>query len=254
MASFEAEEPPAVCMEQVSAGYGGGWWRWGRRRTRATLHQVDLRVARGEIVALVGPNGAGKSTCLKALLDLCRPVEGRIAIFGVPHHHPAARRRVAFLPESFDVPPGLTGRTFLRFMARLHGMHPDEATLHAAANALAVTPEMLRRPIRQCSKGTGQRIGLAACLLANADLIVLDEPMNGLDPGARHLAHDALRAARARGAAILMATHLLADLDQLCDRIVLLAGGQIRFDGTLERARHVAGAPDLASAWRAWFT
>lgn len=213
----------------------------------AVLRGVDLDIRAGELFGLVGVNGAGKTTLLKCLLDFCAPDLGHIAIFGQPHLHSAARQPIAFLPERFQAPHYLTGGDFLRYLLRLHAAHHDEGAVQAAITALDLAPSALARPARDYSKGMMQKLGLAACLLSGKPLLVLDEPMSGLDPKARALFKQALRQLRAQGRGALLTSHALADVDELCDRMAILHEGRMLFTGTPAecRARH-GGAADAS--------
>lgn len=230
---------PAVRFQQVVQGYAGG----------TLLHGIDLDIAPGESVALVGVNGAGKTSLIKCLLDFCALGAGSIEIFGLSHRLPAARRPLAFLPERFTPPYYLTGRDFLRYLSTLHGAACDDAALARVTAALDLAPEALARTVRSYSKGMTQKLGLAACLLAQKDLYVLDEPMSGLDPKARALLKQQLQRLRERGASLFFTSHALTDVEQLCDRVAILHQGRIRFAGTPRQCRAQFGAADLEQAF-----
>jgi ABC-2 type transport system ATP-binding protein len=158
-----------------------------RYRSREVLDGLTLTVRAGECFGLVGMNGAGKTTCIKALLDFHRVDAGAINVFGVPHTRTASRARLAFLPERFMPPYYLTGRDFLAYAARLQGNEPDARAAAAMCEELDLDPEALARPVREYSKGMAQKLGLVACFRSGRELLVLDEPMSGLDPKARLL-------------------------------------------------------------------
>ena len=220
--------------------------RLGRR---AVLSDLSLEVRAGEIFGLVGTNGAGKTTCIKCLLDLCHLDAGRIRIFGLPATAPEARRPLAYLPERFVPPRHLLGREFLRFMSRMHRVEPGPGRVREVLAALDLAPSDLDDPVRHVSKGTAQKLGLAACLLADKPLLVLDEPMSGLDPKARVLARRHLRALRDCGTTVFLSTHLLADAGGLCDRMGVLHDGAMRFVGSPARLRERFPAPTLEESW-----
>jgi ABC-type multidrug transport system ATPase subunit len=203
-----------------------------RQDGRTVLDGVDLVLAPGEILGLAGINGAGKTTLLRCLLDFCAIDSGAIAIFGRASTLPAARHPLAYLPERFNPPAHLTGTEFVAHVAALHGQRPDGAATAAMLAALELDAAALRRTARHYSKGMTQKLGLAATLLLDKRLYVLDEPASGLDPKARALFKRAVAAKRATGAAILLTSHALADIDETCDRIAILHGGGIRFAGT----------------------
>ena len=222
--------------------------RLGRR---PVLTGLSFEVRAGEIFGLVGTNGAGKTTCIKCLLDLCHLDAGRIRIFGRPAAAPESRRPLAYLPERFVPPRHLLGREFLRFMSRMHRVEPGTGRVREVLAALDLAPSVLNDPVREYSKGMAQKLGLAACLLADKSLLVLDEPMSGLDPKARVLARRYLRALRDGGATVFLSTHLLADAGGLCDRMGVLHGGAIRFVGSPARLRERFPAATLEESWLA---
>ena len=199
---------------------------------RPVLRNVDLDVSTGSIVALVGANGAGKSTLIKALLDIGGLDAGSVHIDGHPHTDRRARSRLAYLPERFQPPYYLRGREFLAYMLALYGKRAADAPIDTMCAALGLSPAALGQPVQSYSKGMSQMLGLAACLLAERPLLVLDEPMSGLDPVARMRLRDVLRERHAAGTTILFTTHLLADAEMLADRVAMLHAGEIRAVGT----------------------
>ena len=216
-----ASPAPALRFDRVTKSYG----------RRQVLRGLSFEMASGESLALAGPNGAGKTTCMKALLDFCDLDTGTIEIFGVGHREPRARAPLAFLPERFQPPHALRGRDFLRCMARLQGVAYREERSVEICSALDLDPPALARPARDYSKGMAQKLGLAASFLSTRALLVLDEPMSGLDPKARRLVRDLLARHRAGGGSLLLSTHLLADMSELCERVAILDAGTLRFAG-----------------------
>lgn len=202
---------------------------FGRRRV---LHGVDLEVAPGAAVGLVGANGAGKTTLIKCVLDLCAADAGRMRIFGVSHREPAARRRLAYVPERFSPPHYLLGREFVEMMLNLAGARYERGGAERQLAELELDPEVLDRPARQLSKGMTQKLGLAACFLVARDLYVLDEPMSGLDPASRVAVKSVLARLGREGRSILFTSHVLADVEELCSAIAVLDRGELRFRGT----------------------
>ena len=192
---------------------------------------ADLAVGAGEAFGLVGANGAGKTTLIKCLLDLCAFDSGTIEIFGVTARNPAARRRLAYLPERFNPPYYLRGREFLAVMSELAGARYDASAAVEIFDQLQLDREALERPARTLSKGMTQKLGLASCFLLPRDLYVLDEPMSGLDPAARVAVKSVLRRLAAQGRTLFFTSHVLADVEELCTSIAVLERGRVRFRG-----------------------
>jgi len=202
--------------------------RYGEVRA---LAGVDLDVAAGEAFGLVGANGAGKTTLIKCLLDLAAPDAGTAEIFGVPAGRAPSRRRLSYLPERFVPPHYLRGGEFLRAMVGLAGEDYDAARAARLLAALELEAAALERPVRALSKGMTQKLGLAACLLVERDLVLLDEPMSGLDPAARVAVKTVLRALHGAGRTLFFTSHVLADVEELCSSIAVLDRGALRFRG-----------------------
>jgi ABC-2 type transport system ATP-binding protein len=195
------------------------------------LRGVDLAIAQGEAFGLVGANGAGKSTLIRCMLDLCASDGGSVEIFGVPARVPAARARLAYVPERFVPPHYLRAREFLALMAELSGAPYDAARALEALEELELSRDVLERPVRKLSKGMTQKLGLAACFLLARDLYLLDEPMSGLDPAARVAVKSALRRLKGEGRTLFFTSHVLADVEELCTSMAVLEQGRIRFHG-----------------------
>jgi ABC-2 type transport system ATP-binding protein len=222
-----------------------------RYGTQSVLEDVSLSVAAGEYVGLVGVNGAGKTTLIKSLLDFGTIDAGSISIFGVAHTRPESRTRLAYLPERFLPPHYLNGREFLRYMANLHGVDYNEARVGRMLQTLDLDDAVLAKPVRQFSKGMAQKLGLAACFLSDKDLLVLDEPMSGLDPKARALLKAYLLELKGQGRTLFFSTHMLADVEQLCDRIAILHHGKLRFSGSPAECCATYSVPSLEQAYMA---
>lgn len=229
----------AVHFQQIVKSYANG----------KVLQGVDLDIRAGESFGLVGVNGAGKTSLIKCMLDLCAPDAGSIDIFGLSHRLPGARAALAFLPERFMPPYYLNGRDFLRYMLTLQGLAYDAGRVGQLLLDLDLEPDALTRPVRDYSKGMTQKLGLAACFLSDKALYVLDEPMSGLDPKARALLKRQLGRLRDAGATLLLTSHALADVEELCDRMAILHEGQIRFVGTAPECRAAYGATSLEQAF-----
>lgn len=234
------ESPAALRFEGLRKRFGA----------RVVLEDLTLSVGRGEFFGLVGVNGAGKTTCIKSLLDFAGFDAGSIEIFGVAHTETEARGPLAFLPERFLPPYYLGGRGFLRYMARLHGgSRYAEDAARAMCERLDLDPEALSRPVREYSKGMAQKLGLVACFLGDKPLYVLDEPMSGLDPKARLLVKRELQRLHGEGRTVFFSTHMLADVEELCDRMGVLHAGRIRFAGSPGECRERFGAATLEQAY-----
>ena len=215
------------------------------------LRGIDLHVHAGAVFGLVGANGAGKTTLIKCLLDFCDADTGEIRIFAVPSEASAARRTLAYLPERFIPPYYLTGEDFLRFMMRMYERAYDASAVRAMTAALDLPEAVLGRPVRAFSKGMTQKLGLAACMLSRRALLVLDEPTSGLDPKARALLKSQIRALRDDGTTILLTSHALSDVEELCDVMAVLHEGAVRFSGTPAQLKHRQHADSLEQAYLA---
>ncbi|MEZ5727868.1 MAG: ABC transporter ATP-binding protein [Burkholderiaceae bacterium] len=220
-----------------------------RFRDRRVIDDVSFDVLPGQSVAIAGINGAGKTTLLRCLLDFMRADGGRIEIFGVDSRQARARRALAYLPERFMPSPHLSGRETLRLLGGLHGLHHADHSIAQVLDRLEFPREALTRPVRQYSKGMTQKLGLAALLLADAPLLVLDEPMSGLDPLARRLVTAVLALERERGRTLIFTSHAPRDIENLCDRLAVLHGGRLRHFGTPSELCQCTGTDDLESAF-----
>jgi ABC-2 type transport system ATP-binding protein len=211
--------------------YRQGFWM---RRVEA-VRGISFEVKSGESFGFLGPNGAGKTTTIKILMGLMRPTGGRVQLFGQPVPNRKARERVGFMPENPYVYPYLTPREFVELCGRLSGLSGralrDRTTrvLEQTGIAYAAT-----RQVRRLSKGMLQRTGLAAALVADPELLVLDEPMSGLDPGGRKEVRDMISEERRQGRTIFFSTHILSDVPALCDHVAILQKGQTVLAGRLD--------------------
>jgi ABC-2 type transport system ATP-binding protein len=203
------------------------------RRVDAVLG-VSFEVQRGEIFGFLGPNGAGKTTTIKMLTGLVAATRGTMEILGVPAPAPAAMARVGFLPENPYVYPYLTPREFVSMCARLSGLR-GAALDPAVARAIdrVHMREAIDRPARTLSKGMMQRVALAAAIAHDPELLILDEPMSGLDPVGRKEVRDLIVEERARGRTVFFSSHILSDVELLCDRVCILRKGKVVVAGSL---------------------
>jgi len=229
--SLVAEEAdgPALDLRKVAKTYRDSW---GRKVT--ALRDVSFGVSRGEIFGLLGPNGAGKSTTFKIVLGLLKGSGGSGSLLGHPLGSLEARERIGYLPENPYFYDYLTAPELLNTCARLTGM-PSAGRREMIGKTLDLVGLEVgdRRRLRKYSKGMLQRLGLAQALLHDPDLLILDEPMSGLDPGGRALFRDIILGLKERGKTVVFASHVLPDVEALCDRVAILSGGIVRRTGTV---------------------
>lgn len=216
-------------MSQTLIQVQGLHKRYGKN---AALHDVNFSMQAGEFVGLAGLNGAGKTTLIKCLLDFCEIDGGSIKLVDIPHTDPSSRAQLTFLPERFVPPAYLSGREFLRYAASVARFTYDETRVRAMLAALDLNTAALDRPVRTFSKGMTQKLGLAATFLAERALYILDEPMSGLDPKARVHLKNLLIATRQSGRGVFFTSHSLADIEELCDRVIVLHQGVPYFAGS----------------------
>jgi ABC-2 type transport system ATP-binding protein len=203
--------------------------RYGRR---TAVDGVSFTVGRGEVVGLLGPNGAGKTSVIKILLGLVRPDAGEVLLLGRPGSDPQARGRVGYLPELFRYQPWLSAAEVLALHVRLAGVAvtTEERGECLAAVGLA---DRARDRVGGFSKGMQQRLGLAVALVARPELVVLDEPTSALDPLGRADVRDLVLSLKDRGVAVLLNSHLIGEVERVCDRVVILDKGRVAASGSL---------------------
>tara|TARA_B100000809_G_scaffold232168_1_gene247847 strand:+ start:29 stop:958 length:930 start_codon:yes stop_codon:yes gene_type:complete len=207
---------------------------WGRPKVHA-LDAVDFEVRPGEIFGLLGPNGAGKSTAIKLMLGLLYPTRGKLDVLGNSPRDVRTKERIGYLPEESHLYDYLTARETLTFYARLFDM--DNETARTRIDDLlqrAELEETGQRVVGEFSKGMRRRVGLAQALVNNPDLLILDEPTSGLDPIGCRQVKDLLTELARQGKTILLCSHLLADVEDICDRIAILYGGRIYAYGSMQ--------------------
>jgi ABC-type multidrug transport system ATPase subunit len=201
---------------------------------RAAVDHVGLRVRRGEVYGFLGPNGAGKTTTLRMLLGLVRPTAGTVRVLGAPPGDRAALARIGMLVESPAFYPYLSGRDNLRVVARYGGV--PAGRVDQTLEMVGLTARASDR-VAAYSLGMQQRLGLAAALLKDAELLILDEPTNGLDPAGVAEMRLLLRRLGSGGRTVLLSSHLLGEVQQVCDRIGVLSGGRLLREGTVAELR-----------------
>jgi ABC-2 type transport system ATP-binding protein len=202
---------------------------------RWALRGVDLALEPGSALGLLGPNGAGKTTALRLLLGFSQPSEGSVRLQGLAPADPASRIGVAYLPERLTLPSRMTVRSFLEHHAALAGLRGSERDEDVAA--VLETTQLSGRAadrIGALSKGLTQRVGFAQAFLARPRLLLLDEPTSGLDPIGVRDARDWILAARSRGCAVLVSSHLLSEVERTCDQIAIIDEGRVAASGSLD--------------------
>ncbi len=221
-----ATGPATAAIEAVGLRkeYGG----------KVALHDLTLSVRAGEIFGFLGPNGAGKTTAVKILMGLVRPTAGSAWLFGRSVADPEARRRIGYLPELFRFHDWLTGEALLDFHGRLAGLSASERRkrIPRALERVGLAGRGADR-VRTYSKGMTQRIGLAAAILHGPALVLLDEPTSALDPLGRREVRDLIRELRAQGVAVFLNSHLLSEVELVCDRVAIVDRGRVVRAGTL---------------------
>jgi len=215
---------PAIAIEQMSKTY------IGKKRVRVeALQNVSLTVGRGEVFGFLGPNGAGKSTTIKCLVGLMRPTKGDAAIMGEGVSSLASRRNIGYLPENPSFYDYLSAEEYIRFVGSVFQM-PAEQLASKCEEVLKLLElwDARKRPIRSYSKGMVQRVGLAQVLIHDPDVYILDEPMSGLDPLGRALVKDIIGDLKKRGKTVFFSTHIIDDVEKVCDRVGIISGGVLK--------------------------
>jgi ABC-2 type transport system ATP-binding protein len=219
---------PAIATAGLTKDYGSGHGLFG----------LDLEVARGEVFGFLGPNGAGKSTTMRLLLDLIKPTSGSARILGLDTAAESLeiRRRVGFLPGDFALYPKLTGRAALDYLARLRG-GVDPRVRDALAERFDAD---LDRPLRRLSTGNRQKLGLIQAFMHEPELLILDEPIAGLDPLVQQRFHSLLREVSAQGRTVFLSSHTLSEVERVTQRLAILRRGRLVVVDSLENLRRVA--------------
>lgn len=239
MSAHRGSESVAVSMDDCAFSYGD----------RPALEGVSLAVAPGEIVGLLGPNGAGKSTAIKLVIGLLAPRSGRVEVLGLPMPERArdVHARLGVVFEEKNLYPALSARENLAFFARLHGR--GDVDLDALLDRVGLASRGRDR-VQTFSKGMRQRLTVARALVNAPDVLVLDEPTDGLDPVSSRSVRDLVRAEAARGAAVLITTHDMAEADELADRVAFINGGRILAVDTPEALKLAHGQRAVHVRWR----
>ena len=230
---------PAIQCQKVCKSYG----------KQHVLDNIELVVPEGNFYGLVGVNGSGKSTLIKSILDLVSIDKGLISIFGHPHRKVSAREHVAYLPDRFSPPIHLKCKDFIHYMLELHSSRHNNVEIHKMLDALELDRKIMGSSVGSLSKGMTQKLGLASCLLSRKTLLILDEPMSGLDPKARVSFKTQLFRLKQQGVTIFFSSHVLADVDELADKMAVLHKSRILYEGTSTEFKHTYNGKNLEDAY-----
>ena len=214
------------------------------------LRTLSLEIPTHSYFAIAGVNGAGKSTLIKLILDLIRPTgTSEIKIFGQHNQITGCRDQLAYLPEKFDVKRTVSGWQYLQFVTSIYKMALDKKNAHSLAEKLDFPVDRLKSKIGSYSKGMVQKLGLISCFILDRKLLILDEPLSGLDPSARFHFKKLLQEEKQKGRTMLYSTHMLADAEEICDQFGILHQGEMKFIGTPAECMHNFQADTLEQAY-----
>ncbi len=214
------------------------------------LQGLNLVVPQGSYFALAGENGAGKSTLIKIMLDLIRNItSGSVSINGRARQDIHSRSDLVFLPEKFDVEAEVSGWRYLKFVYAMYGMDLDGEQVERYCVAMGLDVARLSNRVSGYSKGMKQKLGLVSCFMLEKPLMILDEPLSGLDPSARYRFKQVLEQYRSPRNTVFYSTHMLADAEEICDRFAILHGGKLLFEGTPRDCKQRFEAATLEQAY-----
>ena len=221
-----------------------------RIKNAQVLSHLGLVIQRGQYYALAGENGAGKSTLIKIVLDLIRNTQGgEITINCVSNRAKSARESLVYLPEKFNVSKDVSGWQYLRFVLGVHRQREDAALIEGLCADLGLDARRLHDRAATYSKGMVQKLGLVSCFMLDKPLMILDEPLSGLDPAARYRFKKLLQKVHSQQRTIFYSTHMLADAEEICDRFAVLHKGAIRFEGSPQECLQHYQASTLEQAY-----
>jgi len=228
MAGAPVAGSPVITTRGLSKRYGQQY----------ALKDLDLEVHQGEVLGYLGPNGAGKTTTIRLLLGLIAPTSGSATVFGLDAQRqaPEVHRRVAYVPGETSLWPSLTGKETLALLGRVHG-RIDAAYRDDLIARFDFDPS---KKVRSYSKGNRQKLSIIAALMTRADLLILDEPSSGLDPLMEQTFRQCVREAKAEGQTVFLSSHILSEVEALCDRVAILRLGQLLEVGTIAEMRHLS--------------
>jgi len=235
----DIESKPAIKVKGIAADYGLG----------NVIEGINFSVNKGETFGLVGLNGVGKTTLIKVILGLMESSKGSIELFGKKTLNPKSKSKIAYLPEKFEPPFFLSGFEFLKFSLDLYKRPFNKKDILEAADRINLDRKSLSRRVNTYSKGMRQKTGLMGTWLTECPLLILDEPMTGLDPRARVLVKDEIIACRNRGMTIFLSSHILSDMDEICDKMGIIHDGGLKFFGTPRELKKEAGKENLERAF-----
>ncbi len=199
---------------------------------KIVLDKIEFSVKKNDIFGFIGLNGVGKTTLIKIILDLLDQDHGEVEIFGVSRVLPESRKKICYLPEKFQPSQHLKGVEFVKFVLDFYGKKYNPEKAKKICENLDLKFEVLKQKVTKYSKGMTQKLGLLAVFLSEADLVILDEPMSGLDPKARIALKKELIAYKKSGKTIFFSSHILSDMDEICDSIAVLNNAKIVYEGT----------------------
>jgi len=217
-------EAGLLSIDNVIAGYG----------SKRVLQDVSLSIDNKEIVGLLGLNGAGKTTLIKTIVQLKECESGEVMSAGGSQGLYNTKKLFSYLPERFDPPSFLTAYEFLKFSLKLYGLPVNREVVNNTALKLGLDPDVLDRRVHSFSKGMRQKLGIMATILPECPLLILDEPMSGLDPRARKQVKSMLQNYKAQGHSVFLSSHILSDAVEICDRVMVLEGGRLLFQGKID--------------------
>ncbi|UCG91052.1 MAG: ABC transporter ATP-binding protein [candidate division WOR-3 bacterium] len=218
----------SITLKNITRSFKTHFWE----KEKEVLRGISLEVYKGEVFGFLGPNGAGKTTTIKIITGLIRPDSGTVSIFGNPADSLEAKKRIGFLPESPFFYEHLTGFEFLKIHALLSNYKDCKKAVIESLHRLGLK-EATNLPLRKYSRGMLQRIGICQALIGNPDLLILDEPLTGLDPIGRKEIKDLILEEKAKGKTIFFSSHILPDAEAVCDRIGIIIDGEIMQVGNL---------------------
>lgn len=216
-----SDSPSPLALNAISKSFHG----------TPVLRDISLSLVPGEVIGLVGINGAGKTTMINIILNLLSQDSGDVQCFGQSTAHVSARRSLAFLPEKFHPSAYLKGYEFLSLSLSFFKKSLDKQKADDIATALGLNPSVLSSRVGKYSKGMGQKLGLASVFLSETPLLILDEPMSGLDPLARIQLKEQIHTYKSAGNTVFFSSHILTDVEEMCDRIAILHNGELLFLG-----------------------